>query len=128
MKGTNSNMLIKNLAPKLNEGQFVFISTKNPVDISISEILCQFKEKEGISIIMERGLADEKGLSYNYVAAWITLTVYSSLEAVGLTAKVSAALAKAGISCNAVAAFHHDHIFVPYRDADRVLSILRKLD
>ncbi len=121
------NMLIKNLAPKLNQGQFVFITTENPVDISASEIICQFKEKEGITIIMERELADKKGFSYSYVAAWITLTVHSSLEAVGLTAKVSAALAEECISCNAVAAYHHDHIFVPYRDADRAVSILRKL-
>ena len=43
----------------------------------------------------------------------ITLDVHSSLESVGFLAAVSARLAAAGIPCNAVSAFHHDHLFVP---------------
>ena len=128
MNEKKSNSLIKNIAPKMNQGQYVFITTNNPDAIQSSDIILQFREKEGTTFVLERKLADQKGLTYNFVAAWITLTVHSSLEAVGLTAKVSAALAKESISCNAVAAYHHDHIFVPYREADRAISVLRKLD
>ncbi|MBA7517638.1 hypothetical protein ES705_09692 [subsurface metagenome] len=119
--------LIKNVAPKLNKGHYVFI-TENDLDkIPLSQVLYQFKEKEGTTIVLEKERADELGFSYSFVAAWITLTVHSSLEAVGLTAKASDALTKEGISCNAVAAYYHDHIFVPYKDAERAISVLRRL-
>jgi hypothetical protein len=61
------------------------------------------------------------------VCAWITLTVYSSLEAVGLTAAVSKALTDANISCNVIAAYHHDHIFVPIQDAQHAMKVLENL-
>jgi uncharacterized protein len=128
MNEKKNNSLIKKIAPKMNQGQFVFITTNDPDLIQSSDIILQFREREGTTFVLERKLADQKGLTYNFVAAWITLNVYSSLEAVGLTAKVSVALAKESISCNAVAAYYHDHIFVPYRDADRAISVLRKLD
>jgi hypothetical protein len=51
--------------------------------------------------------------------------VHSSLEAVGLTAAVAGALTAAGISANVVAAFHHDHVFVP---ADRAEAAMAQLD
>ena len=66
-------------------------------------------------------------IPYETTCAWITLTVHSSLEGVGLTAAVSRALAEADISCNVVAAFHHDHLFVPLKDADRAMKVLRTL-
>jgi len=53
--------------------------------------------------------------------------VHSSLEALGLTAAVSAALTEAHISCNVLAGFHHDHLLVPVADADRALEILHEL-
>lgn len=60
-------------------------------------------------------------------AAWITLTVHSSLEAVGLTAAVSKALAENAVSCNVVAAFYHDHLFVRQQDTAATLEILNEL-
>ena len=42
-------------------------------------------------------------LSVLFRAAWISLTVHSDLEAVGLTAAFSTALGQAGVSCNVVA-------------------------
>jgi uncharacterized protein len=49
------------------------------------------------------------------------------LEAVELTAAVSRALADAGLSCNVIAGFHHDHLFVPYEHADQAVAVLESL-
>jgi hypothetical protein len=57
----------------------------------------------------------------------ITLTVPSALDGVGLTAAVATALADAGIPCNVVAAFHHDHLFVPAAMAKRAVRVLLDL-
>lgn len=85
------------------------------------------REDEGLTLVLSQDEADRHGLAYEAPQAWITLRVHSSLAAVGMTAAVSAALTKAAISCNVVAAFHHDHIFVPLErgeEARRVLAAL----
>lgn len=61
------------------------------------------------------------------IFARITLMVHSALEGVGLTAAVSGALAEAGIACNVVAGFHHDHLFVPWERREEALEVLRRL-
>jgi hypothetical protein len=85
-----------------------------------------FKEQEGITIIVTKQTADTWQLNYSFIAAWITLTVHSSLEAVGLTAAFSTALSAEGISCNVVAAFYHDHIFVDKKDTEVAMNVLSK--
>jgi len=95
------------------------VATLNPV--------CIFQEQEGITVILPKHQADDSSLPYSILCAWITLTVHSSLEAVGLPAAVSKAMTDANISCNVVAAYYHDHIFVPVEDADRAMDALTKL-
>ena len=56
----------------------------------------------------------------------ITLTVHSSLKSVGLTAAVTSKLAEYEISANVVAAYYHDHIFVPYEKAKKAMEVLRE--
>lgn len=124
----NSNVLIKNVKPQVHPGQFVFVVVPEIGDIPVSEILALFREEEGFTIIMKRKTADKLDLEYSFIAAWITLNVHSSLEAVGLTARVSKALTDSGVSCNALAAYYHDHIFVPYKDRDRAVTALRNLN
>ena len=80
-----------------------------------------------MTVILPKLTAEEASLPYSTVCAWITLTIHSSLEAVGLTAAVSKALTEANISCNVVAAYYHDHIFVPIKDGTRALQILNDL-
>ena len=121
---TDLQTLIRELKPALNPGEYVFCALgpgPNPSDLGI---VGWFRESEGVTAILPRPRADAAGLSYSFVAAWITLTVHSSLEAVGLTAAVSRALTQAGISCNIVAALHHDHLFVPVKDAARAMQVL----
>jgi len=57
----------------------------------------------------------------------ITLTVHSSLEAVGLTAAFATELTRHGISANVVAGYYHDHIFVGAGDAERAVAALQGL-
>jgi hypothetical protein len=119
--------LLKTMKPKHNFGDYVFSVVDNLENIDLKNIVLIFKETEGNTIIIEKDLADSLNLQYSFIAAWITLTVHSSLEAVGLTAAFSSALARAGISCNVVAGYYHDHIFVDKKDITKAMEILNKL-
>ena len=85
------------------------------------------REDEGLTVVLRQADADSHGITYDFVACWLSLTVHSSLEAVGLTAAFSRALGDAGISCNVLAGFHHDHLLVPVAERDRALAVLRAL-
>ena len=124
---TNLEKLLHNMNPELNEGEYVFCTLDAENIPSESESLFWFREKEGMTVVLSKENADRLGVSYTFVAAWITLKVHSSLEAVGLTAAVSQALTRAGISCNIVAAYYHDHLFVPLEDAGRAVEVLQEL-
>ena len=124
---TDLDQLLAHLEPSLREGEYVFITVDDDRMTDELQPLATFVEDEGLSLIVERERAEAAGLAAEGVFRCITLTVRSSLEAVGLTAAVATALAEAGISANVVAAFHHDHVFVPAADAERALSVLRGL-
>lgn len=124
---SNIEDLLKNLTPVLNDGEYVFVSVENLNEIPFQDIICFFREKEGLTIILEKTKAEVLKLKYSYTAAWITLNVHSSLNAVGLTASFSKELADHGLSCNVVAGYYHDHIFVDYKDANKALEVLRSI-
>ncbi|OMQ11909.1 ACT domain-containing protein [[Flexibacter] sp. ATCC 35103] len=116
--------LLKTMKPEHNPGDYVFCKVENLEGISLNGIEMFFKEKEAITLILKKETADILRLDYSVVMSWITLTVHSSLEAVGLTAAFSKALSDKEISCNVVAAFYHDHIFVNKKDAVQAMQIL----
>jgi uncharacterized protein len=122
----NLYTLLQSMKPTLQIGGYVFCIAKEGVFIEEKDILMSFKEKEGKTIILKKEVADELRLAYSFEAAWITLSIHSSLEAVGLTAAFSKMLADENISCNVVAAFYHDHIFVNVADAQKAMQILQK--
>jgi hypothetical protein len=124
---TDISRLLATMQPELNPGEYVFCTLTEPLGIDPNDIIGSFKEQEGLTVILDKNKADYYGLTYDYVASWITLTVHSSLAAVGLTAAFSHALASEGISCNVIAAYYHDHIFIAKKDAKRAMLTLQKL-
>ena len=118
--------LLKKLKPTLNQGDYVCCNQKDFNECDFNNILMFFKGQEGITIILTQEEADRQQFEYSFIAKWITLAVHSSLAAVGLTAAFSKALAEEDISCNVVAGFFHDHIFVDKKDAQKALAVLNK--
>lgn len=119
--------LLRTMEPELHDGVYVFASMPPGSTLSGIEPLSTFREKEGLSVIVSEREALGAALPVLFRAAWISLTVHSDLEAVGLTAAVAAALAEGGISCNVVAGAFHDHLFVPVDRAQEALDRLRLL-
>ncbi|WP_438299640.1 ACT domain-containing protein [Pseudomonas sp. NMS19W] len=124
---TSLSTLLRSMSPQLNAGEYVFCTLRDGQLPSGLEVVGSFREKEGLTVILERSHAERAGFSFDYVAAWITLNVHSALEAVGLTAAFATALGKADISCNVIAGYYHDHLFVGQADAERAMQVLRDL-
>ena len=124
---TNLRDLLRRMSPRLAVGEYVFGTLPSDQIPRGLAPLCTFQESEGTSLICRRVAADQCGLRHDGLYRLITLAVDSSLATVGFLAAVSAELAEAGIVCNAVSAFHHDHLFVPSRDAARALALLKAL-
>ena len=121
------SVLLKTLEPALNPGVFVFASVKDGHAIDPAVIVASIREPEGLSVITSEADAAISGLNPLFKCAWITLTVNSALEAVGLTAAFATALGRSGISCNVVAGAYHDHIFVPLESAQTAMHVLHQL-
>lgn len=84
-------------------------------------------EREGMTVVVPEQAAKDHGIVSQPLFAWLTLTINSSLEAIGLTAAFSTALADRGISCNVLAGYYHDHLLVAYADRDCAVGTLRSL-
>lgn len=127
--GRDLQLLLASLDPSLADTAFTFASLPNAVmpEALRLEPVGVFSEPEGISVICPHELAERLGLPNAGAYRRITLDVHSSLEAVGLTAAVASRLAEHGISTNMVAGYHHDHLFIPERDAVRAEQALRTL-
>lgn len=129
MAETNLERLLARLDPELLPGHFVFLTLPNGRYGDLAELrpVGAFVEAEGLTLVVEADAARHAGLSIDSVWRMITLNVHSDLAAVGLTARVAAALAERDISANLFAAYHHDHLFVAGDDATRAIAVLRDL-
>jgi hypothetical protein len=120
--------LLREMKPEIQDGTFVFCSIPKDSNVPFTtEPLLIFREREGITVVIRRGEAERLGLPYQFPSRLITLTVHSSLDAIGFLAAITARLAEAGIGVNAVSAYYHDHLFVPEHRADEALSLLQAM-
>lgn len=126
---TDLKLLLSGMKPNLVDGEFVYCSV--PASALADHIHLEpvglFREREGVTLILPLETARQAGLPTTPAMRMITLDIHSSLEAVGLTAAFATALGNEGISANVVAAYYHDHIFVPTVDAHRAMAALKAL-
>ena len=122
---TELQKLLAAMKPALYEGEFTFCTVSPELFEQLHvQPIGWFWETEGITLIVERSAADSAGLEYEFAWRMITLTVHSSLEAIGFLAAVTSKLALAGISVNPVSGYYHDHLFVPSEKAGTVMKLL----
>lgn len=124
----NLAVLLESMDPELASEEFIYFSCMKPTEefpgIKPWAII---REKEGVTLILEKSEADEYGVRGGSVFRRITLNVHSSLDAVGLTAAIATRLAQAGISANVVAGYYHDHVFVQRDRAEEAVGLLKEL-
>lgn len=131
-KINNLFFLLENLQPTENPGTYVFVSIPGSEKAVLEKIdgagkIMQFMENEGVTFVLKEEIAKSLELSFDGTFKWITIQVHSSLSAIGLTAALSQKLTNEKISCNVIAGFYHDHIFVPTKDFDRAMAALKSI-
>jgi len=119
--------MIAGMSPHLDPDAYVFCKVAEAASGARlhDRALATFNEAEGQTLILPLAVASEAGLATDLPMRRITLAVHSALDGVGLNAAVATALAEAGIPCNMVAAYHHDHAFVPASQAEKALTLLQ---
>ena len=110
---TDLARLLAGLDPELDAVEYGFETVAEPL---VADAFALIREEEGFTVVRPgRGWAR------------IILRIHSSLEAVGLTARVAAALAEQGIAANFIAGAYHDHIFVPWQRRGEAMAVLHEL-
>jgi hypothetical protein len=123
-------LLLKTIRPVIGTHPFIIHSISQDEFARLGFLpLCAFRETEGVTVIVTQAQAKAQQWPPDPAWACITLTVHSSLQAVGFLAAITGALAREGISVNPVSAFYHDHLFVPWerrQDAMDTLQVLSR--
>lgn len=119
---TDLKALLLGMNPVLSPREWCFQPISDPRFLP-ETAFAMIREEEGLCCIIPAPAAAADTPRF----ARITLQVHSDLEAVGLTAAISNALAKKGIACNVVAGLHHDHILVPWDRREEALAQLERM-
>ncbi|NNE11770.1 MAG: ACT domain-containing protein [Ilumatobacter sp.] len=122
---TDLGRMLATLDVTRRDGTFAFVVSDEPELVARAQATVE--EAEGRTLVVPVADAISAGHEPDFEAAWLTLTLWSSLSAVGLTAAFSRALADADIPCNVIAGYHHDHLLVPVDRADDAVAALRGL-
>lgn len=125
----DTEAMIAGMSPELDPVIYHFCTFADAAaaEAARGSAIASFTEAEGTSLILPDEAARRHGVTSDLPMLRITLNVYSALDGVGLTAAVAGVLAAQGIPCNMVAAYHHDHAFVPAAEAPRAMQILTEL-
>ena len=115
--------MLRSLTVERRPGVFAYVSVERPSAELVSLAAAVVEESEGVTLVLPVDAARDAGLTPVFEAAWLTLEVHSALDAVGLTAAVSNALAAAGIPCNVIAGAYHDHLLVPAARATEARTV-----
>ncbi len=121
---TDLDAMLASLAVQRRPGIFTYIAVEVPTPGLLAAAHAVVKEGPLTTIVLPVESALRAGQLVTIELAWLTLTVQSSLEAVGLTAAVSARLAEIDIACNVLAGYHHDHLLVPVDRVDDAIAAL----
>jgi hypothetical protein len=116
--------MLATLGVQRRPGVFAYVAVEVPTPGLITAAHAVVKEGRLTTIVLPVEAAERAGQATTDRFAWLTLTVQSSLDAVGLTAAVSARLAAIGIPCNVLAGYHHDHLLVPIDRVDDAIAAL----
>lgn len=122
---TNLQKLLASMTPQLVPHTYVFatLAPGAPLPQGLKPLM-QFREREGMTLILEEEQASAAGLATAFRCRMITLNIHSSLDAVGFIAAIATRLAAAGMGVNPVSAFYHDHLFIPQDRAEEAMAIL----
>ena len=120
-------ILLSSMQPQLSPGTYAFATLQTDQAVHLSDVVALIREEEGTSVVVREEDLKRLGLIPVFLCSWITLTVNSDLQAVGLTAAFANALGREGISCNVVAGTNHDHLFVPVSQAPAAMEALHAL-
>ncbi|MDX2378394.1 MAG: ACT domain-containing protein [Acidimicrobiia bacterium] len=124
---TDLETMLGALAVERRAGVFTFVAVEVPTPRLLAAAAAMVGEGELTTLVLPVEAATRAGLPVTVEMAWLTVQVYSSLEAVGLTAAMSARLTDQGIACNVLAGYHHDHILVPLARVDDATAALTAL-
>jgi phosphinothricin acetyltransferase len=110
--------LLRQASPRLSDERYAITTGANADTPLSNNGFALIREEEGVTSIH----AEPDG-------AWalITMTVTSDLSAVGFTAAFARVLTDRNIPANVVAAWHHDHILIPWDRRDDALAALSTL-
>jgi hypothetical protein len=117
------------MEPELGCEEYIFATFPAAVygDLAPLAPVASIREREGMTLVIERTVAEAAEVSFEAVFRRISLKVHSSLQAAGLTAAITGVLNEKGISANVIAGYFHDHIFVPSQSAEAALQALKDL-
>ncbi len=121
---TDLQTMLDTLGVERRPGVFTFVAIEQPDAELLALADATVVERESTTLVLPVEVAERAGLGVVGEMAWLSLTVNSSLDAVGLTAAFAKILGDEGISCNVLAGFHHDHILVPVDRADDAIRAL----
>lgn len=123
---TDLATLLSTLTVSQRPGEFCMatVPATTPLGDGVEALMV---EDEGVTAISTTSRAEAEGWDHEFPCAWLTLDVYSALEAVGLTAAVAKVLTEAEIPCNVIAARHHDHLLVPVKRTSDAIAVIASL-